>query len=103
MLALFLFLFQCVLGQQTLLRTERPVSQQIKNAWKDQKKEIMSTLTNVEHQLQNHIEQTTGEKPGVVTVEIIFIFSLWTCLLCCIIGILCFKIYKLKKRKKRAT
>lgn len=103
MFALCVFLFQCVLSQKTLLRTDRPVSQQIKNAWKDQKKEIMGTLTNVEYQLRNHIEQTTGEKPGIVTVEIIGIFSLWTCLLCCIIGLLCFKMYKLRKSKKRAT
>jgi beta-lactamase regulating signal transducer with metallopeptidase domain len=101
-----MFLFQSVqsvLGQPTLLRTERSVSQQIKNAWKGQKKEIMNTLTTVEHQLQNHIEETTGEKPGIVTIEIMCIIGIWTCLLCCIIGILCFKIYKLRKKKKRVT
>ena len=87
--------------QQTLLRTQRPVAQQIQRAWKEQKREIYSTVSSMEQRLQNQIDNTLANHSENWKVELVFATGVWSATLCCVILFLCLKLYKLKHKKKR--
>jgi len=88
-------------SNQTLLRTRRPVAQQIQSAWKQQKREIYSTVNTMEQRLQNQIENTLQNHSDQWKVEMAFAAGVWSAILCCVIFLLCLKLYKNKHKKKR--
>ena len=88
-------------SNRTLLRTQRPVAQQIQRAWKEQKREIYSTVSSMEQRLQNQIENTLANHSEKWKAELVFATGVWSATLCCIILLLCLKLYKLKHKKKR--
>jgi len=88
-------------SDRTLLRTQRPVAQQIQRAWQEQKREMYSSVTSMEQRLQNQIQDTLGKHSDQWKVQMAFIVGVWSTILCCVIILLRLKLYKNKHRKKR--
>ena len=86
---------------RTLLRTQRPVAQQIQRAWKQQKHEMYSTITSMEQRLQKQIENTLHQHSDQWKVEMAFAAGVWSAMLCCVILLLGVKLYRKKHKKKR--
>jgi len=88
-------------SDRTLLRTQRPVLPQIQRAWQEQKREMYSSVTSMEQRLQKQIEDTLEKHSVQWKVEMAFAVGVWSAISCCVIILLCLKVYKIRHRKKR--
>ena len=93
-----------VITKQTLLKTQRPVAQEIQRAWKQQKQEIYSQIDSMENKLrrniQEHVIEQLDKHSDKWKLKVAFAVGLWTAILCCTIVLLCVQLYKRKKKNR---
>ena len=92
----------CPVAQQptvgrTLLKTERPIAQQMQQSLQKQKREIYSAMVEMERRLQKQFELRDTDDQKTIA----FVTGLLLSTLCCCVFFLCLKLYKNKNKKKR--